>query len=81
MMHGYMIHDGVPALGAEFNVQLIQLCKFEQEGIQCSSFSLPLGAFLLQGHLLCLQCFKAIDQIRPHNAGMCPSSAGKDEFL
>ena len=36
---------------------------FKQEGIQRVGFPLPLGAFLLQGRLLCLQCFKAIDQI------------------
>ena len=42
-----MIHNRVPALRAEFHVQFIQLHQFEQEGIQCVSFSLPLIAFLL----------------------------------
>ncbi len=45
MMHGHMIDDGVPALGAEFHIQIVHLGYLNQEGLQCTSFLLPLSAF------------------------------------
>ena len=53
----------LPALGAEFHVQFIQLCELKQEFTQNIGFMFTLGPFLLQGCPLCLQSFKACDQI------------------